>query len=143
MSRIRGVKAARVRALRRPDELKRHVAIGIGQTVGEVHGAGRANIDSMVKKRRGVLRRRYSKSMKVSALVGAVGYLTRSARRSAFYARFVHDGTKNSVARPFHDLAVTEFAAKHSHRMKVALRKVLGGKSRPSALGRTGGRDEV
>lgn len=140
MSRIKGVRAARARARRRPDQLAKHTLVEIKQTVDEVHSSGRQNIDATVKRRRGVLRRFYSKRVMASSLVGAVGYLTKAARRKAFYARFVHDGTKTASARPFHDMAVLEHEGSHLSRMRQALSKTLNSESAPSSLGRSGGR---
>lgn len=140
MSRLKGVRAARARARRRPDKLAEHALHEIKQTVDDVHSSGRQNIDATVKRRRGALRRFYSKSVKSNALTGSVGYLTRTSRRKAFYARFVHDGTKTATARPFHDQAVFEHELSHSMRMRGALKAVLNSSTSPSALGRTGGR---
>lgn len=127
MSRLRGVKRARARAKRRPDALDRLVVAAISETVDDVHQAARTNIDSMITGRSGLLRRSYRKRVRKRQKTGAVGYLTRAARKKAFYARFVHDGTKNSSAKPFHDLAVAQGAASHARRMKRALRVTTRG----------------
>ncbi len=134
MSRARGFRGARRRAKARPGLLDKVTVDAIGDTVDAVHGAGRANIAAMVKRRSGLLRRRYSKTVRKAKQTGLVGYITRSARRAAFYARFVHDGTRYTSARPFHDLAVAEQAPKHKRRMRRALSLAAG----PSSLGRNG-----
>lgn len=134
MSRVKGFKGARARARRRPDELDAHVEGAIAETVEAVHRTGRSNIDAMVKRRSGLLRRRYRKQVRGGQLAGVVGYISASARRAAFYARFVHDGTKYAAARPFHDLSVAQHAASHSRRMHRALRTIAG----PSGLARNG-----
>ena len=137
MSKLRGVSGARKRAKQRPDALGGFVNVAISETVNAVHHAGRANIDAMVKRRRGVLRRRYSKTVRKPVFTGFVGYITAKSRRAAFYARFVHDGTKTATARPFHDLAVAEQERRHSQRMRGALKKSISA-SGPSGLARTG-----
>lgn len=128
MSRLRGVKRARANARARPDILDQLSVKAITETVDAVHQAGRANIDSMVKRRRGLLRRRYGKSVRKSQKLGMVGYVTKAARRAAFYARFVHDGTKTAASRPFHDLAVAEQDGPHNRRMRNALSHTIHGK---------------
>lgn len=128
MSRLKGAVKARARARQRPDILDRQVAAAISDTVDEVHQAGRANIDSMVKRRSGLLRRRYRKQVRRNAMTGLVGYITKSAQRAAFYARFVHDGTKFVTARPFHDLAVAQTKGAYVRRMRLALGSTIRGR---------------
>lgn len=138
MSRLKGVTKARARARQRPDILDQKAVAAISDTVDEVHQAGRANIDSMVKRRSGLLRRRYRKQVRKNTKTGLVGYITKSARKAAFYARFVHDGTKFATGRPFHDLAVARFEAAHRRKMRKALGQTLSGAAAPSGLARTG-----
>ncbi|MEP4195979.1 MAG: hypothetical protein ABJL99_10130 [Aliishimia sp.] len=138
MSRLVGVKRARKRASGRNDALDRHVVSAISGTVDVVHVIGRSNIDAMVKRRSGLLRRRYSKTVRKAQMLGIVGYITPAARRSAFYARFVHDGTRYITARPFHDLAVAEAAISHSRRMRKALSSAISTSGSPSSLARNG-----
>ena len=71
-------------------------------------------------------------------MIGLVGYISRVARRSAFYARFVHDGTATAEALPFHDLALAEQDAPHRRRMNKALSQVISGTAGPSTLAKTG-----
>jgi hypothetical protein len=137
MTRASGFKGARSRARARPDILDKQATLAITETVDVVHRTGRTNIDAMVKRRTGLLRRRYRKTVRKAQILGLVGYFTASARRAAFYARFVHDGTRYITARPFHDLAVAEYETSHSRRMRKALRQSLALAS-PSRLGRSG-----
>lgn len=138
MSRLKGVAGARARARARPDILDQKIVVAISETVEAVHQAGRSNIDSMVKRRSGLLRRRYRKQVRKSQKTGLVGYISKSARRAAFYARFVHDGTRYATARPFHDLAVADQQHPHSRRMKAALRRTITTAAGPSGLARNG-----
>lgn len=128
MSRLKGVSGARRRARRRPTVLDQKVVSAISDTVDDVHREGRLNIDAMVQRKTGLLRRKYRKYVRKQTKTGQVGYLTPSARRSAFYARFVHDGTKAAGARPFHDLAVLQHEAAHRRRMRRALRATVRGR---------------
>lgn len=128
MSRLKGVTKARARARQRPDILDQKTQAAISDTVDEVHQAGRANIDSMVKRRSGLLRRRYRKQVRKNTKTGLVGYITKSAHRAAFYARFVHDGTKFATARPFHDLAVAQTEGAYVRRMRRALGSTIRGR---------------
>lgn len=138
MSRLKGITSARTRARQRPSILDQKAVAAISETVDEVHQAGRANIDSMVKRRSGLLRRRYRKQVRKNIKTGLVGYITKSARKAAFYARFVHDGTKFATARPFHDLAVAQFETAHRLKMRKALGQTLSSAASPSGLARTG-----
>lgn len=126
MSRLKGVAKARARARKRPDFLDQKTVAAISETVDEVHRLGRANIDSMITRRSGLLRRRYRKTVLKRTKTGKVGYFTRSAQRAAFYARFVHDGTKFATARPFHDLAVAQTEGAYFRRMRRALGSTIG-----------------
>lgn len=128
MSQLKGVKKARARVRKLPDALDQKAVSAISDTVTEVHKAGRANIDNMVKRRSGVLRRRYMKSVRKQTKTGKVGYISKAARRAAFYARFVHDGTKLAAARPFHDLAVAETEGAYVRRMRRALGSTIRGR---------------
>ncbi|UWQ77357.1 hypothetical protein [Leisingera sp. M658] len=142
MTRARGFKTARRKSRQRVEKLDIAVAGAIGQTVDEVHRAGLENIDAMVAKKTGRLRRFYSKRLVEKSLKGMVGYITGAARRSAFYARFVHDGTAKTKARPFHDHAVLEFEGKHRTRMQQANSIALDDRAAPSGTGRSGGGKE-
>lgn len=139
--RVKGIQQARARSKARVRALDPNIASAISETVDEVHQAGRENIDAMTTGRSGRLRKWYRKSIRSKGQRGLVGYLTRKARGKdgAFYARFVHDGTSKSKARPFHDHAVLEVEGKHAGRMRAALARALSGKAAPSALARTGG----
>lgn len=139
MSRMRGARRAAARMRRLPDALEDAALEEIRETVNAVHREGRANIDAMVKSRTGKLRRYYSKFTSKAKMKGVVGYRTAKAKNEAFYARFVHDGTASAAAKPFHDSAVEAEYAKHSQRMRRALRKVTQSNA-PGRLGRTGGR---
>lgn len=139
VSRMRGTRRAAQRIRRMPDALEDAALEGIRETVNAVHREGRGNIDAMVNKRTGKLRRYYSKLTSRAKMAGTVGYRTAKAKNEAFYARFVHDGTANTTAKPFHDSAVEAEYARHSQRMRRALQKVANSAS-PSTLGRTGGR---
>ncbi len=138
MSRLKGVKKARARARQRPNILDQKTVSAISETVDAVYQEGRTNIDTMVTRRSGLLRRRYSKAVRKRQKLGLVGYITKSARRKAFYARFVHDGTRFAPARPFHDLAVATQEAPHSLRMRKALRQTMSTAAAPSSLAKTG-----
>ncbi|XAT57851.1 hypothetical protein GN241_11055 [Rhodobacteraceae bacterium IMCC1335] len=137
--RVSGHKQSRARSRRRSKAVDANVAAAISETVVDVHRAGVENIDAMVSKRSGRLRKFYKKSLRAKGTRGLVGYVSAKARRAAFYARFVHDGTSRQKARPFHDHAVLEFEGKHTGRMRAALRKALSGRASPSGLARTGG----
>lgn len=134
-----GFKGARTRSRQRTKSVDANVSAAIAKTVVDVHRAGLENIDAMVSKRSGRLRRFYKKSLRAKGARGLVGYVSAKARRAAFYARFVHDGTSKQKARPFHDHAVLEFEGKHAGRMRSALVKALSGRASPSGLARTGG----
>lgn len=129
MSGLRGITKARARARQRPDILDQKVVAAISDTVDEVHQAGRANIDSMVKRRSGLLRRNYKKSVQKSRVTGKVGLFGESADKkkgiggkpAVVYGRFIHDGTKFISARPFHQLAVARVDVAHARRMRRAL----------------------
>ena len=125
--RAKGFKRARRRNSQRAKSINPLVTEAIADTVNEVHAAGRANIDAMVGRRTGKLRRFYTKVVNKAGTFGRVGYRTRRAQRDVFYARFVHDGTSKTRARPFHDNAVLEFTGRHARRMKLALSKALNG----------------
>ncbi len=122
-----GFRKARAKSAARVRALDVNVAKAISETVDEVHQAGRENIDAMTTKRSGRLRKWYRKSIRSKGARGLVGYLTRKARGGdgAFYARFVHDGTSKTKARPFHDHAVLEVEGKHAGRMRAALARAL------------------
>jgi len=137
--RAKGFRRARSNSRRRVAALDANVAKAISDTVDEVHQAGLENIDAMTGRRSGRLKRFYKKSLRAKGARGLVGYVSAKARKSAFYARFVHDGTSRQKARPFHDNAVLEFVGKHAGRMRAALAKSLSGRAGPSGLGRTGG----
>lgn len=140
MSRMLGVREFRGALKRAPAELRGLAADGIAATVAEVHARGRANVEAMaigtspkpVQKRKGkqyprrVLRRHYRKSVSRKRLVGKVGYLTRKARREAYYVRFVHNGTAKMAARPFHARAVEASASADEKRMVRARDIALG-----------------
>lgn len=140
--RASGFRGARKKSRRRAQALDHNIASAISKTVDEVHQAGAENIDAMTTKRSGRLARFYKKTLKSGGARGLVGFLTKTARRKAFYARFVHDGTSRQKAQPFHDNAVLEVEGRHAGRMAVALRRALSGRASPSALGRTGGGSE-
>lgn len=139
MSRSTGFKTARKKSVKRVGRLDDKAADAIQETVSEVHTAGRENIDSMLRKISGKLRRGYAKKMSKKSLKGLVGYVNSRARQTAFYARFVHDGTSNAKAFPFHDQAVLEFEGKHRARMGRALSDALDDRASPSGTGRSGG----
>ena len=137
--RIKGIKKARAKNKARVRALDVGIANAISQTVDEVHKAGLHNIDAMTRKQSGRLRKFYQKALRSKGQRGLVGYVTKSARKRAFYARWVHDGTSRQKARPFHDNAVLGVEGKHAGRMKAALARALSGKASPSGLARTGG----
>ena len=142
--RASGFNNARKRSKQRVRALDVHAANAISETVDEVHQAGVENIKEMTQKRSGRLLRFYKKATrgKGQGFRGLVGYLTKTARRKAFHARFIHDGTKTVEARPYHDNAVLEHEGKHAGRMRAALAGALSNKAAPSALARTGGGSE-
>lgn len=82
------------------------------------HAEGIANINAMLRRRSGLLRRNYRFRRRRRGLEVVVGFTTARARRRVFYARFVHDGTVDLPARPFHRLAIEaaekRFAARWS-----------------------------
>jgi len=125
MSRIRGWKGARGRARARPGVLDEMVLDGLAATVTEVRQDAWENINSMATRRTGILRRNYRKSMSKAKMTGRVGYITRAAKRKAFYARFIHDGTRYIQARPFHDIAVARQEGKHRARMARAQHRAV------------------
>lgn len=130
MSSVRGFKAARARARRRPSILEAQARDGLAETVKAVRAKGAENIRAMTTRRTGTLVRFYRSSVSRSALEGRVGYLSRRAKAEAFYARFIHDGTRYLLARPFHTIAVEETELLHGQRMREALRRAnRGGRS--------------
>lgn len=130
MSRLKGVSGARRRAQARPAILDRLATAAIAETVDAVHADGIANINAMFKRRSGRLRRLYRRKMRAKQKTGQVGYVTPYARRKAFYGRFLHDGTRDLPARPFHDMAVATHEVAHRKRMLRAHRLTLGGRGR-------------
>lgn len=126
MSRATGFKRARSAAKKRPAVLDRAVVDAISETVDAVHAEGVSNINALMTRRTGLLRRRYRRQMRAARKTGVVGYVTLSSARAAFYARFVHDGTRYITARPFHDLAVASQREKHRARMLRAKRRAIG-----------------
>lgn len=139
MTRVSGFKRARKKSKRRVGRLDGAVIAAIGETVDDVHRAGLENIDAMTNKKSGRLRRFYRKKLSPTSLKGLVGYFSAAARRSAFYARFVHDGTSKSKARPYHDDAVLEHEGRHRARMRQANEIALDDRASPSGTGRSGG----
>ena len=138
MPRASGFKTARRKSKRRVSNLDENVADALGETVDGVHRAGLENIDAMVRKKSGRLRRGYKKKLSRKTLKGLVGYVSAAARKSAFYARFVHDGTSKTKAYPYHDNAVLEHEGRHHTRMKHALSDALDDRAAPSGTGRVG-----
>lgn len=129
-SRMTGIKEYRAALRRLPADLKEDVAAAIKTTVDGVHARGKANIQSMVKRRTGTLEKNYRKSVAKKALRGRVGFLSAKARSEAFYARFINDGTVNMAARPFHTNAVEAEQEADTQRMvrarNLALAKLAG-----------------
>lgn len=142
MTRASGFKKSRQKSRRRVSRLDDAVADALGETADEVHRAGLENIDAMVGKKTGRLRRGYRKRLSRKSLKALVGYVSAAARRSAFYARFVHDGTSKAKARPYHDHAVLEYEGKHRARMRGANAAALDDRAAPSGTGRAGGSRE-
>lgn len=140
--RASGFRQARRKSAARKASIDPNAAAGIRETVEEVHLEGRKNIDAMTDKRTGRLRRWYKKALRKGGSVGLVGYVSRKARSAAYYARFVHDGTSKTKARPFHDQAVNSEAGNHAKRMRRANADALLGRASPSGLARTGGQSE-
>lgn len=144
-SEMHGPTAYRKALRKAPDDLKSHVAEALRETVVGVHTRGKANIRTMLKQgphRTGVLERNYRRSVSSKSLTGRVGYLSARAREVAFYARFVHDGTRHSQPHPFHGNAV-EAELEHDKRRMIeardtVLRKLAEGGDAPSALARQG-----
>lgn len=109
-----------------PSVLAERAGEGVAETVREVRGLGRDNIRAMVRRRSGRLLRFYNSTVSRGAvIVGRVGYITERARDQAFYARFIHDGTRSIEARPFHDRAVDQYETGHARAMRQALGKAL------------------
>ena len=137
MSRLTGVSSVRraIRAL--PSALKVEAVQALRTVVSETRDTGRANIDSAFRRHSGDLRRNYRSSVSVKALTGRVGYLTPKARRAAFYARFLHDGTVDIEGIPFHDRAIDVNEERFFTQCGQALRDALSGYAAPS-----GGRRE-
>lgn len=106
--RVKGVASARRRLKKLPGLLQERAAEMIVEHTAKVHRSGRENIQSMTRRRTGQLLRFYRRSVARATLVGRVGYLSARARRTVFYARFLHDGTRSIMPRPFHDNAVEE-----------------------------------
>ncbi|AHD12145.1 HK97-gp10 family putative phage morphogenesis protein [Phaeobacter gallaeciensis] len=142
MSKAKGFSAARRKSARRNSRHSKAVADGISSTVDEVHRAGLQNMDGMVKHKSGKLRRGYRKRLRKKGLQGLVGYVSAAARRSAFYARFVHDGTAKTKPYPYHDNAVLEYEGRHRTRMRAANAVALDERASPSGTGRSGGGKE-
>lgn len=138
MSRMTGAKGAVRRAKARPAALDDAAMRQITSTVTAVHSLGRANLDSMTVKRSGLLRGWYRKSIRKASISGFVGYVSARARRAAWYARFVHDGTAVAAARPFHADAVEEVGPVHEAGMRSAVGDAIK-RTSPSGLARTGG----
>lgn len=127
MSRLRGVKSARARARARPDILETKAGAAIQDTIEAVHQTGKANISTMVTRRTGILERNYKLKFSKKQLLGEVGFVSRRAMMTAYYARFVNDGTRHAQARPFHDLAVAQHEPGYRGRMRSALKLTLKG----------------
>lgn len=111
------------RALKRaPAAARENIADAIEETVRGVHARGQANIraffDLSVPSD---LLRNYRQRLNRKSLTGRVGYLTKAAAARAFYQRFLHDGTRYIVGRPFHQLAVTAERERDLNRMTDAL----------------------
>jgi hypothetical protein len=136
--RAKGFKTARRKSRQRVEKLDANVGDAIEATVTDVHATGRENIGAMLRKISGKLFDGYGKRISKKGHRGLVGYVTRRARENAFYARFVHDGTANAKAFPFHDLAVLEHEGRHKKRMRDASLKALDDRASPSSLARTG-----
>ncbi|WP_161555858.1 HK97-gp10 family putative phage morphogenesis protein [Mangrovicoccus ximenensis] len=141
MSGQTGAKGAAARSRQRSAALKNTALEGINRTITSVHKDGTSNIDAMTRRRTGLLRRWYRKSLRKASVSGFVGYISAKARDAAFYARFVHDGTSKADPRPFHERAVEMNSGEHSAEMRQALRDALK-QAAPGSLGRTGGRSE-
>lgn len=138
MSKIKGVKSVRAALRKSSPALRREMGGVIAGTVEGVATSARANIEAMVgtsekpyvmvkgvKMRRRLLRRLYKTWTSKGALKGRVGYITPAARRAAYYARFVHDGTAHSASRPFHQNAVDQHKPGFNRGASEALRRAL------------------
>jgi len=126
--RATGFRAARAKSRRRAKSLDANTAAAIATTITEVQRDGSDALASMTTRRTGKLERFYKKALREGGAVGLVGYITAAARRSAFYARFIHDGTSKMRARPFHDQAVLSAEGKHRARMRRAQKRAVAGK---------------
>ncbi|MEM9058935.1 MAG: HK97-gp10 family putative phage morphogenesis protein [Pseudomonadota bacterium] len=125
---MKGIAAARRRRARAPDVLREAAADRIRETVTAGRKAGRENIDQMVDRRTGVLKRFYRSSVSAITLTGRFGYISRKGQRAAFYARFLNDGTRHLAPRPFHDNAVDQVEAEHARGMLAAMRRAVRGR---------------
>ena len=126
MSFVKRQGVRRRRAARIPGILETLAGDGIGDTVKEVRAKGADNIRAMTSRRTGAMLRFYRSSVSLTGLItGRVGYITERARRSVFYARFIHDGTRSIEAQPFHDLAVEDTELPHRARMRAAQQSAL------------------
>lgn len=128
MSRMIGIRKRRAAQRSAPSILAQAVRGHLAEIVRTVEADGKSNMDAMVKRRSGALKRYYRSSVSGGALlVGRVGYLTPRARKNAFYARFLNDGTRDMPARPFHDNAVEDNLDHHVDGMRAALATVVAG----------------
>lgn len=115
--RNQGVSTVRAQLQAAPQRIREQVADAVGRSADETRAEALALIDARFERRSGALRRLYRVSKRRKSLQADVGYLTRAARRRAFYARFLHDGTETIAAYPFHDLAVDKVMRRHLRRM--------------------------
>lgn len=121
----RQIKAYRKDLREAPEELRENIVAALKETVTAVHARGKANIQSTFKRRTGALLRNYKRTVRKKSLTALVGYITKAGRRDAFYARFLHDGTRSMPARPFHGNAVEAEKEADTRRHIEARDKVL------------------
>lgn len=125
LSKIIGVAEARQALRNAPKYIRFLAADVIEDVIKSTHLDAKANMNSMgIKKKSGNLSRFYRRSINKKKLTGRVGLLSSRARKKAFYARFINDGTEKMTARPFHTAAVEKNDAKFLSDSINVLRKV-------------------
>ena len=137
-SKLSGARRVRKAVREAPVAVQRAIVEEL-QAVGEaVHAEGLANMDAafgtsekgFVEVRgkrypRQQVRRRYTLRIAPRALRVRIGYLTPSAQRAAYYARFLHDGTRFFQGSFFHMRAVERGEVIFELRAGVAFKRAL------------------
>ncbi len=108
-SRVQGARELRAKLRRMPDALREEVRAVNAYTAEATHARGLQLMDDFgIGNVTGTLRKQYRWKVSRDGLSARVGYLTKAARRRAYYAMFLHNGTRFIVSRPWHQTAVDE-----------------------------------